>query len=627
MLKAQFIIPLFNKLYSKLSRFQKRWLLFFFDTCVLVAAIFVAFFTRLEFFSALTAFTTHWILVIAFILCQLLLLYLFGVYRSILFYSLNTVILKVFQALSCAFVIILIVTLFYRENLSLSFPLLIIIFDYFIAIFFICSYRFVIYSLTSIIKQSYQKEKQVIIFGAGITGSKLFQFIRDEETVAAFIDDNVALRGQTINGVTIYQLKEIKSLLAKKKISKLIIAVPAITKQRLLEIFEFFKPYPFFIQTVTKNYSPLRESSLSVRNMTIEDLIGRTEIQPKQELLEKSITGQTVAITGAGGSIGKAICKVVLKHSPKLVILIENNEFSLYEVENFFKDRGMKNYKSYLCSILSDDRLTEIFSNNSIDVIYHCAAYKHVNLVEANPVEGVLVNIFGTFKLLKKFIKYKCSKFVLISTDKAVNPTSIMGQTKKAAELILRSFSVNQPDKVFTIVRFGNVIYSSGSVIPRFEKLLREKKDLVVSHKNATRYFMSLSEAASLVIQASSLAKSNEIFHLDMGSPIKIYDLAYNLIRLHGQVPNKSIAIKIGELKPGEKIVEEDLIIPNKSQATEHPKIYKVKEEQVPRAILDEKLTKMFYFAKSNDRDSVRRILKDIIFQEQLHQNMFKNRN
>ena len=625
-------LHLVSSLYEKLSRLQKKAILFFSDVFILFCSFFFAFFLRLEFFVAVNNFILHWRLVLFLVFVQLFFLYLFGIYRSILYYSLNLVIVKIGLALSIATPIIFVSTIFYRDFFIINFPRLIIIFDFLTAFALICGFRFFIYSLVNFAKQSSQKKTQqskTIIFGAGETGGKLLQLIRTQEDVIAFLDDNKNLQGQNLAGIKIYSSNELEKLISKNKIAKLIITTPSITRNRLMELFDCLKNHPVSIKIISSLYSPLEPRNLKIRNLSIEDLIGREEVFPIQNLLEKEVNDRVIAITGAGGSIGRSICEIVIVYNPKLIILIDNDEESLYHIENFLKDKNFKNYQTYLCNILSLKKLEYIFSNHSIDLLYHAAAYKHVNIVEQNPVEGVLVNVFGTMRVLQKFIEHKGKKFVFISTDKAINPASIMGKSKKIAELVVL-FLAKDPAfdlarQSFTIVRFGNVIYSSGSVIPRFEELIKEKKPIRVTHKDAVRYFMSLKEAATLVIQGSALSKNSDIFHLDMGSPVKIYDLAYNLIRLYGYIPKEDIAIQIGGLKKGEKIVEENLIDPKNMEKTQHPKIYKVKEEHLPSAILEEQFIKLLYFVNDNNKEKVIETMDSILFQEQKHQNLTAN--
>ena len=433
-------MQLIQQLYLKISRSQKRLIFFSLDILVLFCSLFLAFFLRLELFLAINDFILHWRLALFLVFVQIGFLYLFGVYRFILYYSLNIVITKICQALSCALPIVFISAIFYRVFFSINFPRLVIVIDYFIALFLLCGFRFFVYSLVNLAKQSSQRKElqpNTIIFGAGEMGGKLLQVISNQENVIAFIDDNQNLKGQNLAGIKIYTPSEFKQLNAKYKINKLIIAVPSIGKNRLMSLFDDLKTHSISIKIVSSLYSSLDPQNLKIRDLSIEDLIGREEIFPIQDLLEKGVQNKVIAITGAGGSIGRSICQTILAYNPKLIILIDNDEESLYLIENFLKDKNFKNYQTYLCDISSSKRLDYIFSNHSIDLLYHAAAYKHVNIVEQNPVEGVLVNVFGTMRVLQKFVEYKGKKFVLISTDKAINPTSVMGKSKRIAELVV----------------------------------------------------------------------------------------------------------------------------------------------------------------------------------------------
>ena len=606
----------FNRFYYKSSRNQKKLFLFSTDIFILAFAWYLSFFMRLEFFLAWNSFIINWQIAVFLVILQSLLLYLLGVYRSILLYSFHITVLKIFQALSLVLVFLLLITPFYINLFDVIFPRLILIFQYFIALFLLSSWRFFIFNFVEYIKKNIKKEKkEIILFGAGTTGVKLLQVISEEYKVIAFIDDKKELQKQTINGIIIISLQAAENILKKNKIHKIIITIPSLSPTRLTEFFNFLKPFPVSIETIYNITDNFYGKKIQTRNITIEDLIGRNEIQPNQKIFIQSIQGKTILITGAGGSIGLSLCKIIMRFNPQLLILLDISEIALYKTENTLTDAGFHSYKSYLCDVCSAWKIKEVFENHNIDTVYHTAAYKHVNIIEHNPVEGIAVNIFGTCNIAQYFLQSSGKNFVLISTDKAVNPTSIMGKTKKIAELAIRSFGKFEKSKVFTIVRFGNVLNSSGSVVPRFTELIEKKKNLTVTHKEATRYFMSLLEAASLVIQAGELSHQNEIFHLDMGKPIKIYDLAYNLIRLYGYQPQQDIKIKIGKLMPGEKIHEENLIPHNGTQQTEHPKIFKIQESQIPREIFDEYFLKLKYFSKDNDTKNLLLTIENILSQ------------
>jgi FlaA1/EpsC-like NDP-sugar epimerase len=608
---------LFTKLYFRLNRTQKKIILTFFDTIILLFSCYLAFFVRLEFYSAWEVFFQNWIIVTALIVFQLGILFSLGIYASILLYSFHTVVIKVFQALSIALLLFLLITPFYTSFFEVIFPRLILFFQYFTALFFLSAFRFFLFNLIAYIRQAAKKEKKKIaIFGAGVTGGKYLQLNADKEKTIIFIDDKRDLHGQTIDGVRIIDLQKSKNIFQKQNIEKLVIAVPSLSQKRLKEVFDFLRPFPVSIETVYNTASSLTGEKLGTRNITIEDLIGRTEIQPDKKIFSSSIQGKNILITGAGGSIGTSLCQIIMQFQPNLIILLDNSEIALYKIENLLRDANFTSFKSYLCDIASEQKVQKIFQDYAIDTVYHTAAYKHVNIIEKSVLEGVAVNIFGTWNIAQNFIQSNAKNFVLISTDKAVRPTSVMGKTKKIAELAIRSLAKFEKTKIFTIVRFGNVILSSGSVVPRFIELINKKKTLMVTHEEATRYFMSLLEAASLVIQAGEMSERNEIFHLDMGEPVKIYDLAYNLIRLHGYRPHQDIKIEIGKLQPGEKIYEEDLIDRKLSQKTAHPKIFKIQESQLPREIFDELFLKLKYFLKDNDIENLKKIMEAILAQE-----------
>ena len=320
-----------QQLYLKINRSQKRLILFFLDILVLFCGLFLAFFLRLELFLAINDFILHWRLALFLVFVQICFLYLFGIYRFILYYSLNIVITKICQALSCALPIVFISAIFYRFLFSINFPRLIIVIDYLIALFLLCGFRFFVYSLVNLAKQSSQKKEQqpnTIIFGAGEMGGKLLQVIGHQENVIAFIDDNQNLKGQNLAGIQIHTPSEFKQLNSKYKIDKLIIAAPSINKNRLMLLFDDLKAHSISIKIVSSLYSSLEPQNLKIRNLSIEDLIGREEVFPMQDLLEKGVQNKVIAITGAGGSIGRSICQTILAYNPKFIILIDNDEAS-----------------------------------------------------------------------------------------------------------------------------------------------------------------------------------------------------------------------------------------------------------------------------------------------------------
>ena len=603
---------LFNRFYFQLNRREKQYIFILIDSLILLFAFYLAFFFRLELFTALEAFFQNWYIVIFFSLLQISLISIFQVYRSILSYSFHVVIKQIFQALTISLVIFIILVFLYTSFFQATFPRLILFFQYFNALFLLSFSRFFIFNFIAYIKRNNEKLEKIMIYGAKETANKLFFSILDKYQVVAFIDDKKELQGQSINGIKIINQQEAQQLLQKEVIKKVIIAILNITQNRIKEIFSFLRPYPISIERVY-NFT---EQKLEIKKVVIEDLIGRSEVQLQKEIFEKAITGKTILITGAGGSIGSTLCKIIIKYKPKLLILLDYSEIALYKIENVIKDIGFLSYEIYLCDIFHLDKIKNISQKYNIDTIYHAAAYKHVNIIEKNPMEGIRTNVFGTWNLVQVFLQSQAKNFVLISTDKAVNPISVMGKSKKLAEITLQNMAKFTKSKIFTIVRFGNVINSSGSVIPRFIELIKKKQDLIVSHKNATRYFMTLKEASALVIQAGSMSKNNDIFHLDMGEAVKIYDIAYNLIRLYGHIPNQDIKIKIGKLAPNEKVVEENLLDIENSSETNHPKVFRVQEPQIPSQIFDELFIQLKYFFNQSNEKKALEVMDNILIKK-----------
>jgi FlaA1/EpsC-like NDP-sugar epimerase len=312
-------------------------------------------------------------------------------------------------------------------------------------------------------------------------------------------------------------------------------------------------------------------------------LLGRDEITPDEKLLYQDIKGRNILVTGAGGSIGSELCRVILRDSPKILVLLELNEFSLYHAERTFRNLSSIPIVPCLGSVQDSELVKHLLHDHQINTVYHAAAYKHVPLVEENPLQGLNNNALGTLSLLEKCLEADVNSFVLISTDKAVRPTNVMGASKRIAEMIVQDRGRRFPEHKMGIVRFGNVLDSSGSVVPLFREQIKKRMPITVTHPEITRYFMSIGEAARLVIQAGAMSKNGEVFLLDMGQPVKIRDLALQMIELSGLVPEKDIPIQFTGLRPGEKLYEELLIDPAQSQPTRHPRIYS-SEEPLPES-------------------------------------------
>lgn len=453
------------------------------------------------------------------------------------------------------------------------------------------------------------KKNVALIYGSGNAGVQLMNSLENSDLqIEGFLDDNVQLKGRTLNGKKIYNPKDIKKLIKLKNISQVLLAIPSLTRNDRNRIFKEISKYSVTVKTLP-TLSDLAEGlvqTADIQEPNLQDLLGREEIEPDYSLMTKNTLKKIVLVTGAGGSIGSELCRQIIKLNPKELILFENNEFALHKIISDLNEIKRKNYKlknikviSLLGSISDENIVEKTIKTWKPDTIFHAAAYKHVSLVEQNIIEGIKNNVFGTINVIKSSVSNNISSFVLISTDKAVKPSNIMGATKRLSEIYVQALSQNLISKTnFTIVRFGNVLDSSGSVIPIFKKQIQYGGPLTLSAPNVTRYFMTIPEASSLVIQASAMSKNGDIFVLDMGKPIKIFDLAVKMIRLSGRTikdknnKNGDIEIFIKGLYPGEKL-HEDLLIGNNPLPTEHPKILKVKDDYIEFDNLNKKLDEL----------------------------------
>jgi len=439
---------------------------------------------------------------------------------------------------------------------------------------------------------------KIIIYGAGEAGRQLAMSLKNNTNyqVIRFIDDKKKNQKLSILGATVISREEALDVINKQHVDKICLALPSATKKQKTEIVDFFKNCAVKLEIIP-GIDDLLEGRLIIsdtRPIQIKDLLGRSTVLSNNELMEKLSTNKSILVTGAGGSIGSELCYQIIQQKPKTLILLECNEFALYKIQkklDQFIDQQKQNTNliAILANIQDPTIINKVFETYCIDMVYHAAAYKHVPLIEYNIIEGIKNNVFGTLNIIKAAISYGVANFTLVSTDKAVRPTNIMGATKRVSELICQSLAQEKEhNTLISMVRFGNVLGSSGSVIPKFQEQIDLGGPVTVTHPEVTRYFMSTTEAAQLVIQASSLSeKGGEVFLLDMGKPIKIIDLAKRMIKLAGAHPiiegdqsnyknqlEKNIKIQYTGLRPGEKLNEE-LLISHQSISTIHPRILK----------------------------------------------------
>lgn len=475
---------------------------------------------------------------------------------------------------------------------------------------------------------------QVLIYGAGKAGRQLAAAMvnSQEMQVAGFLDDDDRLHGHVLNGRPIYSPDDLPDLVLSKGISHVLLALPSVNRKRRNEILNRMLQAKVSVRTLP-SVTDLAQGKIAVsdlRELDIDELLGREPVAPNHILLGKNITGKTILVTGAGGSIGSELCRQALRLGPAKLLLVEISEHALYsihaELERLLaalcREAGasMENIHlvPLLASVRDEDRMREIMSTWRPDTVYHAAAYKHVPLIEHNPAEGIKNNVFGTLTAVKMAAEHGISDFVLISTDKAVRPTNIMGASKRLAEMVLQAFSANAADTRFTMVRFGNVLGSSGSVVPKFRQQIRDGGPITLTHPEITRYFMTIPEAAQLVIQAAAMAKGGDVFVLDMGEPVRIMDLARRMIELSGLTvkdeanPDGDIDIQITSLRPGEKLYEE-LLIGDNPKPTSHPRIMKAHEDFLPLDVLEEKLLALEVALNVNDVGVVRHMLQQLV--------------
>ncbi|PYE86730.1 polysaccharide biosynthesis protein [Phyllobacterium leguminum] len=473
---------------------------------------------------------------------------------------------------------------------------------------------------------------KVLIYGAGPAGRQLAGALSSSAKLKAvgYLDDDPRLKGGIMGGLPIYDPADLPVLAATSGIRDVLLALPSVSRQRRNEILDEMRKARVTVRTLP-DLTALAQGHVTVsdiRELEIEDLLGRNAIGPHQALLEKKSRGKVVMVTGAGGSIGSELCRQILKSGPSHLILVEHSEFALYTIDAELT----KLAEAYeladvlvlpiLCSVRDGHRMTQIMRSWRPHTVYHAAAYKHVPLVEHNPAEGVRNNIMGTLETALAARECGVSDFVLISTDKAVRPTNVMGASKRIAEMVLQALSAEQlagrPRTNFCMVRFGNVLGSSGSVVPLFRQQIRDGGPITLTHAEVTRYFMTIPEAAQLVIQAGAMAEGVDVFLLDMGDPVRIADLARRMVELSGLTvrdedhPDGDIELAITGLRPGEKLYEE-LLIGNNPEPTEHPRIIKAKEDFLPWPELSKRLKLLDAALDRNDMVTVRAVLAELV--------------
>jgi FlaA1/EpsC-like NDP-sugar epimerase len=604
-----------NRLF-RLPRRKKLFIELSVDAILLSMSFFTAYWLRLETWEALSSGAIWGLWLVAMPL-SLAIFTRLGFYRSVIRYmsikALQSLLIGIASSALLLFLGANLLSVFLPRSACLIYAML--------AFISVGGVRFV---LRTIHMRSLMRYKtRVIIYGAGAAGSQLVSTLRQgsEYTPIAFIDDWRGMHNTLVEGLKVYGPGSLTNLVNNYGAKRILLAIPSATRARRQEILRMLEPLQIPVQTLPSMEDVIagRARLNEIRDVTVEDLLGRDPVPPDQELLDANIRDKVVMVTGAGGSIGSELCRQVLQQKPRQLLLLEFSEYSLYAIERELQQLVNEHQlpvtvKALLGSVQDRQRLDSVMRTFKVNTIYHAAAYKHVPMVEHNSIQGILNNVFGTLATAHAAIQCGVETFVLVSTDKAVRPTNVMGTTKRLAELVCQALAADQPHTRFTMVRFGNVLGSSGSVVPLFHEQIARGGPVTVTHPDVTRYFMTIPEASQLVIQAGAMGNGGDVFVLDMGTPVKISDLASEMIRLSGLEvrnetnPDGDIEIHYTGLRHGEKLYEELLIGENVSE-TAHPRIMSAKEDYWPWARLECYLQELGQAIHARQHDVIRELL------------------
>ncbi len=460
---------------------------------------------------------------------------------------------------------------------------------------------------------------RVLIYGSGSAGRQLLTALRQSQEmfVVGFVDDDITLSGQTLDGLRVFRPAQLGKIIVEKQVTDVLLAIPSATRKRRDEILIDLRRFSVNVRTLPGMLDLVhgRVKVSDLHEVAIDDLLGRDRVAPDSSLLRRNVTRKVVLVTGAGGSIGSELCRQIVDNAPSAILLLDHSEFALYAIHRELSElvgrEGLNiDVVPLLGSVIDARMMDHVFTTWQPQLVFHAAAYKHVPLVEQNVVEAVRNNVIGTLRVTQAALRHGTAHMVLISTDKAVRPTSIMGTTKRLAEQILQALAAEQSATCLSMVRFGNVLGSSGSVVPLFRAQAHAGGPVTITHREMTRYFMLIPEAAQLVIQAGAMAKGGEVFLLDMGEPVKIIDLAYSVIALSGLTvrdeanPDGDIEIREVGLRPGEKLYEE-LLIEDAAEASDHPLIMKASEAFIRWQKLEPALLRLQTLIDRNDEDQL----------------------
>jgi len=606
---------------KKLSRLNKQLIMCFADSLVLIMVLLASFSVRLGYWY-FPKNDLIWLIFGTPIIALPIFIY-FGLYTAVIRYIGFDALWRVSKAASLYALIWGVIGLMSGVY---DLPRSVILINWIQVIFAIGGLRivarWVLYGSKLKIENSYGIN--VLIYGAGDAGLQLVSALKSSSQYnpVGFIDDAKELQNNQVSGLNIFGIDKIDNLIGKLKVDEILIAMPSVSRAKRRSILNKLEQYPIVVR-ILPGMSELAQGRVNIgdlRKVSVKDLLGRNIAEPNKKLLGANITNKIVMVTGAGGSIGSELSRQIIVLKPKSIILYEMNELALYNIEQELAGFNILDVKIYpiLGSINNQYRFKNVLNHFNINTIYHSAAYKHVPMVEFNNTEGIYNNIFGTLKCALAAIDANVETFVLISTDKAVRPTNTMGASKRCAELIIQALSSEQSKTLFSMVRFGNVLGSSGSVIPLFEKQIKQGGPVTVTDINIVRYFMTIPEAVELVIQAGAMSEGGDVFVLDMGKPVKIYDLATKMIKLSGlhvlneDNPDGDIEIMFTGLRPGEKLYEE-LLVGKNTSSTDNDLIMRAQEEMIKWEDLKLLLDKLKDSLSRSEYEKIRQILTDIV--------------
>lgn len=551
------------------------------DTVLIILAFYLAFYLRFEGIIPAQHLQQFIDNIITVAIIKIFVFYYFKLYKSLWQYASIEELMQITVAVTISNAAVISYLFIKQIHLPRSIYILTTLLDIFFIGAIRVSYRtFKKFKKTDFITKN-ANEKRIMIIGAGDAGAMVIKELKNHSELyskpVAIIDDDRKKEGQNINGVPVVgQRYDIKSIAIKKKIDEIIIAIPSVSKKDIRDIVEECKRTKCKLKILPGMFELINEKVgiKEIRDVQIQDLLGREEVKLNTEEISGYLRNKRVLVTGGGGSIGSELCRQIAKFKPKKLVILDIYENNAFILQNELK-RKYENLdlKVIIASVRDRQRIDEIFGSYKPEVVFHAAAHKHVPLMEDNPKEAIKNNVFGTLNVAQASDEHKVKRFVMISTDKAVNPTNIMGASKRICEMIIQAIDKHSETE-FVAVRFGNVLGSNGSVIPLFKEQIQQGGPVTVTHEEITRYFMTIPEASRLVIQAGAMAKGGEIFVLDMGEPVKIIDLAKDLIHLSGFVPGEDIQIEVVGLRPGEKMYEELLLAEEDIKTTRHEKIF-----------------------------------------------------